>query len=1001
MSLKQKVIRLFIVLLLATMSLLTGIYHFSWQDSTRAAAVVDLTAHSRLGAVFIDATLNQIRTTLIHAAGTFTAQQTILLDPAQTRRSLDALMHQYPLFDRGLAVFTPQGRAIAQTPATANSRAILPPGTGAPEPDARRGPSTVRFRLTPGTKDIAPVLTACIALKAAHGRPLGLLAGTLDPQAVFGPLATILNPDHTGHAVLRDTTGQTLIRFNFTPDTGADPHPAPRYRVTRPLTAAPWQLELTRSSAHAPAAANTARQHAGLLAVLITGIALVAALLLLRRIGAPLQKLMHATRLLEATDGDQIQLLTTKHQYWSTLKQISGPDEIGRLAQTYLTISKNLDGTMHSLRQIARDWGRTFNSISDAIVILDQNRRITRLNQAAATLFRQPPARLIGRPLRQVLSRAGQPLAGLLKETPGAEFPQPGRMYIWRHAGKVFETNAAWLRNEAGRRVGMVCVAKDVTELIRTGDALKASEARYQSILENIDEGVFETDLTGKMTFLNNAMCKMLGYTAEEIYRLDYRQYLLTRTLRQIAVTLRRVLQTGQPAGIKDYEFIRKNGQVRVFRLSAYLISASSGEAIGFRGVVRDVTGRLRIRNEKKALEAQLIQAQKMEAIGTLAGGIAHDFNNILTGMLGTISLMTMDLDITDPYYEKLAGLEQYIQSGARLTRQLLGFARGAQNEIRVTDLNRLLDKQIQLFGRTRKQICIQADLGPDLLPVAVDRGQIEQVLLNLCVNAADAMPNGGELFIETRTAVLDPGDPIIASHGVQPGRYIRLAVTDTGTGMDPATRRRIFEPFFTTKERGRGTGLGLASVYSIVKNHGGFIDVRSQKNQGATFSVFLPAANGNAGRRAKAQPQIVPGSETILLIDDETIIIDTAGSLLKKLGYQVLTAPDGDAALARYRAQRTTIDLVILDLIMPGMSGQQIFEAIRAIDPHQKILLASGYSRNQHAQALIDQGGNGFIQKPFSLNDLSAVVRRVLDDAPCPPPSQPDSRAVIKPLPF
>jgi CheY-like chemotaxis protein len=369
-----------------------------------------------------------------------------------------------------------------------------------------------------------------------------------------------------------------------------------------------------------------------------------------------------------------------------------------------------------------------------------------------------------------------------------------------------------------------------------------------------------------------------------------------------------------------------------------------------------------------------------MEAIGVLAGGIAHDFNNLLMGIMGTTSLILLHTPSQHPDYQKLKNIEQYVQSGTELTRQLLGFARGGKYEVKPTNLNELISNQIHMFARTRKEITIHEKYDKNLWIVDVDRGQIEQSLLNLYINAWQAMPKGGDLYVKTENIVLD--ENFIKLFTFTPGNYAKISVTDTGVGMDETTRQRIFEPFFSTKEMGRGTGLGLASVYGIIKNHGGIIDVFSEKGKGTTFTIYLPAArveNPVPEMDDKKDGEIQMGTETILLIDDEAIILDVGKQMLEKLGYRVIIANSGREGLEIYKTKRNEIDLIILDMIMPGMGGNEVYKQLQILNPTLKVLLSSGYSLDGLARDILNQGCNGFIQKPFQLKQLSQKIRKIL----------------------
>jgi signal transduction histidine kinase/CheY-like chemotaxis protein len=381
---------------------------------------------------------------------------------------------------------------------------------------------------------------------------------------------------------------------------------------------------------------------------------------------------------------------------------------------------------------------------------------------------------------------------------------------------------------------------------------------------------------------------------------------------------------------------------------------------------------------ERKRLELQLLQAEKMEAVGTLAGGIAHDFNNLLMGIQGYTSLMLLGLDTGHPHYEKLKHIEEQVRSGAELTQQLLGFARGGRYEIEPTNLNEMITKTSSMFGRTKKEITIHRRYDSNLWPVEVDRSQIEQVLMNLYVNAWQAMPGGGKLYMDTCNVHLDESRAKASS--IIAGRYVKISITDTGVGMDERTKERIFEPFFTTKEMGRGTGLGLATVYGIIKGHKGVINVYSEKDHGTTFNIYLPATEKEAVKKKEYATGPLRGHETILLVDDEKTVREVSRELLERLGYRVISAGGGQEAVEIYRTDKDTIDLVILDMIMPGMSGSETFDRLRDMNSDIKVILSSGYSLNGQARSILDRGCQAFLQKPFTLQALSENLREVLE---------------------
>jgi signal transduction histidine kinase len=380
---------------------------------------------------------------------------------------------------------------------------------------------------------------------------------------------------------------------------------------------------------------------------------------------------------------------------------------------------------------------------------------------------------------------------------------------------------------------------------------------------------------------------------------------------------------------------------------------------------------------KRRNLEEQLQQARKMEAIGALAGGIAHNFNNLLMGIQGNISLMLLDADLDQSHHQRLHKIEKVIQDAAELTRQILGFAEGGKYQVDLTDLTDLIQKSSEMFGGTRKQIKIYSKYQKDIWPVEVDKKQIEQVLFNLYVNAWEAMPGGGDLYLETENVILgeDHGKP----YYVKPGNYVKLSVTDTGIGMTKKAQEMIFDPFFTTKEMGRGTGLGLAAAYGIIKNHDGIIDVYSEKGHGATFNIYLPASAEKVIKKEKSLAEVPGSTETILFVDDENMIIDVGEKMLKILGYNVLTARNGREAIEIYKKNRDKIDMVILDMVMPDTGGGETYDTLKKINPYIKVLLSSGYSIDGEATEIMERGCNGFIQKPFNMKGLAQKTREVL----------------------
>jgi len=507
-------------------------------------------------------------------------------------------------------------------------------------------------------------------------------------------------------------------------------------------------------------------------------------------------------------------------------------------------------------------------------------------------------------------------------------------------------------------------------------NALRESDKRYRSLFDNIRDFIYTHDLEGRFLTINRSAAQTIGYTPRELIGLPISDLMLAEHRRAfLDEYLPQIKEQGFFNGVTQY--LAKDGEKHYIEYRSLMVK-QEGQEPYVSGIGRDITDRILSQGEVKKLERQLQQAQKMEAIGTLAGGIAHDFNNLLMGILGNTSLMLLDMDENHPQYERLKVIERHVRLGADLTKQLLGFARGGKYEAKPTDLNELVKKSVGMFGRTKKEITIHTKFVENVWTVELDRGQIEHVLLNLYVNAWQAMPGPGQLYIETENIVLD--EHYVKPYEVTPGRYVRLSITDTGVGMDKPTQRRIFEPFFTTKEMGRGTGLGLASVYGIIKNHGGYINVYSEKNEGTIFRIYLPASDKDVPESTSFPEALLKGTETLLLVDDEDIIIEVGKQMLESLGYEVLLAKSGGEAIDLYTKNRDKVDMVILDMIMPEMGGGETYDRLKAINPTIKVLLSSGYSINEKADAILKQGCNGFIQKPFDLRKLSRKIRSVLN---------------------
>jgi len=522
----------------------------------------------------------------------------------------------------------------------------------------------------------------------------------------------------------------------------------------------------------------------------------------------------------------------------------------------------------------------------------------------------------------------------------------------------------------AGTEEGWICIYDLQSDHFEFKAAMGKSAYQVGTRFEAGRGMAGEVWRTGKMVLVDDFQT-WPGRVKSEVYGLRRAS---------VAVPMRSEGRLAGILGLAHYDPDRRfeDDELVMLERLAELASIALDNARLYDRLTSELAERERLEVERDAMQAQLLQSQKMEAVGTLAGGIAHDFNNLLMGIQGYTSLALLDIDPSHPNYDRLKRIESQVQSGADLTRQLLGFARGGRYEVMVSDMNEILEKTSTMFGRTKREIAIHRNLGRDLWPVQVDRGQMEQVFMNLYLNAWQAMPGGGEIHLETENIILN--DARVVPYVVKPGKYVKIMVTDNGTGMDERTKARIFEPFFTTKALGRGTGLGLATVYGIVKGHWGMINVYSEPGYGTTFSIYLPAPGLDEMEEMKAPEPIAKGKETILLVDDEEIVLDVSREILEFLGYRVHAVANGQEAIALYGEKRDEIDLVLLDMIMPGMSGGETFNRLRQIHPEAKVILTSGYSINGQAKEIIDRGCRGFLQKPFHLEKLSRTLREVLD---------------------
>jgi len=609
--------------------------------------------------------------------------------------------------------------------------------------------------------------------------------------------------------------------------------------------------------------------------------------------------------------------------------------------------------------------------------------RIARDRETALDMARRERSKPLDRPTARLTSV-------LFPDRTDGEPSHPDIEELVRRIADIDWTSDAPV--EAGERIApddplapvvdaLALIKSDIDELLRarrrTEEALRESEQRYRGILASIVDGYYEIDLDGRLLFWNDALLRIFGFSGSEIDDIDPKRLMDEHNLQLSLDTFRRVQETDRPATAINLEMQRKDATPVNIEISISPVLDADERTVGFRGIVRDITERVRDAEEKADLEAQLQRSQRMEAIGTLAGGIAHNFNNLLMGIQGNVSLLLQELPEDHPHNRRLRTMETLVDGGSKLTSQLLGYARAGRVEVRVVDLNSLVAQTAETFSLTRREYRVHSRLIERSLPVEVDPGQIEQAVLNLLINAAEAMPGGGDISITSRWT--DHTELDGAGHDLREGNYAVIEISDSGCGIDSSTIDRIFEPFFTTKGMSGGTGLGLSSAYGIVRAHGGRIGVESEVGSGSTFKIELPTALRDVEPTSESRDRTIEGQGTILVVEDDEAVLDACTSMLTLLRYTPLAASTGEQAIDIFRRHRDDVDLVVLDLILTDMSGGEVFDRMRGIDPDIRVLLASGYSLDGEAAGILDRGCNDFIQKPFTVEQLSRKLENLL----------------------
>jgi len=640
------------------------------------------------------------------------------------------------------------------------------------------------------------------------------------------------------------------------------------------------------------------------------------------------------------------------------------------------------EGRYRRITETVTDYVYSVRVENGNVVATDHGAACVAVTGFTAEEFRQDPylwIRMV--PLEDhdiVRNQAAQLLAGRDAE--------PIQHRIARKDGAI-----RWVRNTPvthydpqGRFIGYDGLIQDITDRKEAEDALRESEQKYRTILENIGEGYYEVDLRGNFVFFNHAMCAILGYDPSEMIGMNNRVYMDEDNARRVFQIFNQVYRTGQTACVLDWELRRKDGGGCFVEVSVSLMTDPSGRPVGFRGIARDVSERLRAEQAHKAFEAQIQQAQKLESLGVLAGGIAHDFNNLLMSIMGNVDLALADVNPAAPACAYLREAETAAKRAAELCGQMLAYSGRGRFMIERINLNQVVEEMAQLLHVSiSRRALLRWNLEPDLPSIEGDVTQIRQIVMNLIMNASEALgSNDGAVTLRTGSRLCDHEflRQAYIADTLHEGRYAFIEVTDTGCGMDEATLSRIFDPFFTTKFAGRG--LGLAAVLGIVRGHDGTVKVESTPGRGTVFSVFFPCRD--AAPPAKyAEPSGFAGWRgvgTILIVDDEDAVRRVGKRMLEHFGFQALTADDGLHGVEVFRAHADTIRAVILDLTMPRMSGQEAFRAMRRIKPDIPVILSSGFPQEELTEDFVGEGVADFIQKPYQTAVLAQKLRRVLE---------------------
>jgi len=938
----------------------------------------------------------------------------LLDDPARAQRLLDDQKRQRVFFDNSLFLFSRSGTMIAASPKDLNFI-----GKDFSFRDYfRETMATGRICVSPPfasiQKESHPIIMFTAPVYDSRNRIIGVVGGSVDlrKQHYLRSLAALklgqngflslydsqrnvlMHPDRK-LVLLRDPPGtnpmldQALAGFEGTGESRTRSG-VPVLRSVKKLQSTSWVLAVSYPLSDAYAPLRTARYYfvAGSLAAALMSLLIV--WLFMRYLTRPLLSFTRHLEKLPGLEGE------------ARLAPVGSKDEMGQMAETFNRMILELEQREVALQEQKEFAESLVLNSSLPTFVIDCGHRVLFWNKACEELTGVKAADLVGTDRHWAAFHAekSSTLADVIidgtVETMSVPDMKCERSHLLRsgwHCEGWYERlngtdryvflDAAPIRNDKGETVAAIQTIRDFTDLKqaeldleRSRDFYLQSEERYRQLFEDNPHPMWAHAVdTDAFLAVNHAAIRHYGYSEQEFLSMTVNDLMPNEEAHPVP---RAPGAKGELVPLRRH--LRKDGSVILVETSSHVMDFAGVQAEIV--LAHDVTERVRAEQEKVALEHQLTQSQKMEAIGTLTGGIAHDFNNILTAIIGYATMIQLELEEQSPLQRKVGEILRASDRAANLTRSLLAYSRRQVSNPAPVGVNSIIGNvEILLRRLIPENIELKTQLCRDELPIMADSGQLEQVVMNLVVNARDAMRDGGVLRIATEPITLS--HDFIAAHGYgKPGDFVLMTVTDSGVGMDEKTRERIFEPFFTTKEPGKGTGLGLAMVYGIVKQHGGFINCYSELGHGTVFRIYLPLTESAA--REEAPPpdrEVRGGDETILLVEDDAVIRDMIGELLEDFGYTVIMAVNGEDAVQKFKEAASAVLLVILDVIMPRMNGREACDAISALSPGVKVLFMSGYTADIVSDSSIKGDPRHFVPKPIQIDEMLTKVRNLLDE--------------------